>query len=298
MAKRGTLEHPKTKRLARLLGVVPGVVLGLLETIWHFTGDYRKDGGLSTADIEDALDSGGWLSLFSIDQIVGALHNPDKECVWLDRLSDGRWFVHDWPTHREDGVHATLFRAVQKFANGQIPKPRSMSKDERARLDAVWKEDAETFTDTAEIVNGHKQTSGGHTENVLPFHSKPYQAIPFHSMHGPEIEEVICFAQKIGRTEAEARAFHAYYAERGWKAGEDQIRKWEAVFRAWTPPLKVEHGGRSEEPRKTAAESRRISEGGPMDDGETPLQRQLRIEQERKAEEQRLRQSADDGGAA
>lgn len=134
MAKRGTLEHPKTKRLARILGVCPGVALGLVETIFHWVGEYRKDGALTLNDLEDALDSGGWLSMFTAEAVAAAMTNEVRECVWLDVMPDGRYYVHDWHDHADDAVNRWLARAKKFFANGARPDLSRLGKDERAAL--------------------------------------------------------------------------------------------------------------------------------------------------------------------
>lgn len=138
MAKRGTLEHPKTKRLSRLLGTVPGVALGVLETIWHWIGEYRKDGGITMNDLEDALDSGGWLSMFSAEAVAAAMTSSERECIWLDLLPDGRMFIHDWHVHADDAVNRSLARAKRYFANGARPDLARLGKDEREALRAHY----------------------------------------------------------------------------------------------------------------------------------------------------------------
>lgn len=136
MAKRGTLEHPKTKRLARILGVCPGVAMGMLETIWHWVGDYRKDGAVTMVDLEDALDSGGWLTMFSAEMVAAAMTNVERECIWLDVLPDGRLYIHDWHVHSDDAVNRALARAKRYFANGLRPDLTRLGKDEREAIRA------------------------------------------------------------------------------------------------------------------------------------------------------------------
>lgn len=300
MAKRGTLEHPKTKRLARLLKVPPGVALGLLETIWHFVGDYRKAGGLSNADIEDALDAGGWLAMFTAEQVLQALHNQEKECVWIDPLPDGRWVIHDWAVHCEDSIHATLYRALQRFADGTIPKPRSMSKDERERLEKLWGNVPATSTKQDETSNGHLEMSNGHTEHVLPSQAKPSQATPLLGDAGPEepalteIEddlfgepskakpeswaEIYEYADKIKLPREEAKAWLDRTKTVGWVHGPSKIpvKCWKSSMNTWKKKwIEMESekpkNGKASTPTLTAEEAGKINSGEGLPDYGSPV---------------------------
>lgn len=108
MAKRGTLDHPKTKRLARALGAKPWAALGLLEAFWHWVGRYRPSGLLSHEDILDCSDTIGF--------------DDDLACVlqsagWLDAVGEN-YYVHDWHDHADDSVKKVLAKRNERFANG------------------------------------------------------------------------------------------------------------------------------------------------------------------------------------
>jgi hypothetical protein len=137
VAKRGTLNHPKNQRLAKALKVGPGVTLGLLETIWEWASIYKSVGQLSFSDMEEALDYGKWrLTFKDYARVVDALSDP-KHC-WLDPLDDGSFFIHDWPDHANDSVHAKLYREVKTFANGVRPLPKKIGKREKPKLAELW----------------------------------------------------------------------------------------------------------------------------------------------------------------
>jgi len=298
MAKRGTLEHPKTKRLARLLKVPPGVALGLLETIWHFVGDYRKAGGLSNADIEDALDAGGWLAMFTAEQVLQALHNQEKECVWIDPLPDGRWVIHDWAVHCEDSIHATLYRALQRFADGTMPKPRSMSKDEREKLEKLWSNVPKTSTNQDETSVGHLEMSNGHTENVLPSQAKPLQATPFTLWSDSEEpdaptenifdepskakprswQEIYDYADHIGLPREEAEAWLNRTKMVGWVYGPSKlpVKCWQSSMVTWKKGWKKglssgQANGKPTTPVLTAEEAGKINSGEGLPDYGSPV---------------------------
>ncbi|HZG83863.1 DnaD domain protein [Paenibacillus sp.] len=52
--------HPKTKKLARLLGVSVPAAVGHLHFLWWWALDYAQDGDLSRFDNEDIADACGW----------------------------------------------------------------------------------------------------------------------------------------------------------------------------------------------------------------------------------------------
>ena len=121
MAKRNTLEHPKNKRLARTLDTIPGITLGLLESIWHWTAKFKPQGLLTKLDLDDALRDAGWLSLWTTDQVLDALVNPEHR--WLEKV-DKDYYVHDWHLHADDWIQQHVLRNFETFALGHAPKRR------------------------------------------------------------------------------------------------------------------------------------------------------------------------------
>ena len=138
MAKRGTINHPKNKRLARVLKTVPGVTQGLLETFWQWVGTYARDGAITAFDVEEILDFGGWLEIFTPEQVITAMTDELRGCRWLDLLEDGRFYVHDWHEHCDDAIHTGLYKAKQFFADGTKPKARGVYKEEASELKSWW----------------------------------------------------------------------------------------------------------------------------------------------------------------
>lgn len=53
-------EHPKTRRLARKLGVPLPQAIGHLHLLWWWAMDYAPDGDLSRWEAGDIADAGGW----------------------------------------------------------------------------------------------------------------------------------------------------------------------------------------------------------------------------------------------
>lgn len=97
--KRGSPDHPKTKRLAQILGLARWEVVGLLESLWHFTSNYAKRGDIgkwSDAEIASHLE---W-SRCPAEELINAL----VEVRLVDRCSQNRLLVHDWEDHCDQTV--------------------------------------------------------------------------------------------------------------------------------------------------------------------------------------------------
>lgn len=81
--------HPKTKKLARLLGVSLPAAVGHLHYLWWWALDFAQDGGLDKYDADDIADAMQWDG--DADQLVGALIASGH----IDETDDGL-VVHDW----------------------------------------------------------------------------------------------------------------------------------------------------------------------------------------------------------
>ena len=162
MAKRGTLDHPKNRRLARALSLVPGASLGLLETIWHWVAKYQPTGRLTRLDLEDALDSGGWLPTLNVDDVIAVM--TDESSQWLDAIDNGAFYIHDWHEHADDAVHMHLARNLKRFASGIIPNLKRFSREDRERLESAYAEQGNK-QDAHDI---HENAHGVRTECALP----------------------------------------------------------------------------------------------------------------------------------
>lgn len=126
MAKRGILEHPKTLRLARKLGIEPWAAVGLLECFWHWCARYAIT-GVITSDPEDFADgiryNGNAKDLFYALQFAG----------FIDELGDGRIVVHDARDHADNTWKQNLKDAGLSWWDGSSPfKPRASESQENA----------------------------------------------------------------------------------------------------------------------------------------------------------------------
>jgi hypothetical protein len=81
--------HPKTKKLARLLGVTIPAAVGHLHFLWWWALDFAQEGSLSKYDAADISDAMQWEG--DADQLIDALVLSG----YIDETDEGL-VVHDW----------------------------------------------------------------------------------------------------------------------------------------------------------------------------------------------------------
>jgi hypothetical protein len=115
VVKRGTPEHPKLIRLAKLLGVRRYVAVGLLELLWHLTARYTPAGDVgkwSDDEIATALDWDGDPAVIVRAFVASGL---------VERHPEHRLIVHDWAEHADDTVKLLLKRRQRDFVSRHVP---------------------------------------------------------------------------------------------------------------------------------------------------------------------------------
>lgn len=93
--------HDLSERIAMPLFAA----VGILEAIWHYSGDFAPRGDVgraSNAAISRAIDWRKKPELL-VDSLVDA--------KWLDRSEEHRLIVHDWPDHAQEWVKKKLMRS-------------------------------------------------------------------------------------------------------------------------------------------------------------------------------------------
>ena len=81
--------HPKTKKLARLLGVSLPAAVGHLHYLWWWALDFAQDGTLGKYDAADIADAMQWDG--DADQLIDALLSAG----YIDETGSGL-VIHDW----------------------------------------------------------------------------------------------------------------------------------------------------------------------------------------------------------
>ena len=105
--------------------------LGIVEAFWHHVAKYHEDGditGLKPGTLARSIRYTG-----DPAELLAAM----VEAGFVDRLGE-RLIVHGWSEHADDATQSRLFRALQPFADGSVPKPAKIGKDERAELERQW----------------------------------------------------------------------------------------------------------------------------------------------------------------
>jgi hypothetical protein len=112
--KRGTPEHPKLVRFAKVLGVRRYVAVGLLEMLWHLTARYTPAGDVgkwSDEEIATALDWDGKPAVLTQALVESGL---------LERHPAHRLIIHDWAEHADDAVKLLLKRRGCGFVSRHV----------------------------------------------------------------------------------------------------------------------------------------------------------------------------------
>jgi hypothetical protein len=108
--KRGTPNHPKTHRLAELLGISWATAVGHLELLFHFAGHYTPRGDIGRYGEKRLAGAVGWKGKPS--KLIDAL----VEAGWLDRNPDETILLHDWDEHADRAVKKRLARGSNSGA--------------------------------------------------------------------------------------------------------------------------------------------------------------------------------------
>lgn len=100
--KRGTPDHPKIRRLAKILNISRTHAVGIVECLFHFTMEHAPQGNVGKWTDEEIADGIGWET--DPKPLIDAL----LAAGWLDADDQFRLLVHDWADHADRGVRMRL----------------------------------------------------------------------------------------------------------------------------------------------------------------------------------------------
>lgn len=106
-------EHPKTKRLCRLLALPRPMVVGYLHFLWWWAYDYAPEGDLSAFSDEDIADAVDW------EGDPGAFVQALIQSGFID---DGR-HIHDWEDFAQKWIERRRADRERKRAERRKPEP-------------------------------------------------------------------------------------------------------------------------------------------------------------------------------
>jgi hypothetical protein len=117
MALRGTLTHRKTRRLGNLMHIPACFALGIVESLWHVTGEQAPTGAIGKMSDEDIA-----MEMF-YDGDAPAMILALVQSGFLEANEEHRLIVHDWHIHASNSVRLELMRRGERFADGSPARP-------------------------------------------------------------------------------------------------------------------------------------------------------------------------------
>lgn len=263
--------HPKTQKLARILGLSKPTVVGHLHYLWWWATDYAQDGDLGRFDALDIAIGAEWEG--NPDLFVDALIRAG----FLDRVDYSEDLViHDWNDYA-----GKLIERRAKNAE-RMRDARAGTKEERAtHVQRTQRARATLPNTTKQNTTEHNLTVGEESPNTPP-RARKKSAPGFDVFYER-------YPRKTGRQDAEKAWIkldpsHELIEE--IHAAVERQKGWESWQSGYIPhPATFLNGRRWEDeepPRKQAASNGRASPG------ESTLERNLRnlwgTEQEREPE--------------
>lgn len=207
-------QHPKTRKLARLLGVSIPTALGHLHLLWHFALKYAQDGDLTRFDDADIAEGCLWEG--DPQTLCAALHGAGFVDTSANDEPLGIW-LHDWQDYGGKAIK-------QKESNADRQQRW------RDRQKGVTKQSPNArVTVTSPLYNALEENRGDKKrveENIPPSHPPtPMRPNPSPPDGGGKVRAI---PKSSTLNDAEKRAFDRWYsgypnkqhrpeAERAWK---------------------------------------------------------------------------------
>ncbi len=107
--KRSAPHHQKMYDLAKRLGMPIYAAVGIMEMLWHFSGQNTPEGDIGRVSDVQIAGAIGW------DRKPDVLIKALVASTFLDRHPDYRLIVHNWPKHCEQTVRKTLLNRGSHF---------------------------------------------------------------------------------------------------------------------------------------------------------------------------------------
>jgi len=225
--KRGTPDHPKTRRLARRLGIHIAQAVGHLEMFWHEVAEYAPQGDCGRNEDRDLEEGAKWPG--SAGAFVAALVAER----FVDEDAAHRLVVHDWSEHADGAVHRKLARAHLPFADGTIPKLAGLTKLERERAEQHFRENGSHMT-AAGLPPDCRVTAAGPSHGSLPRPAPPRPTIQTDSP-SPSAARAAEGPSRRAQVERDREAVVAYWVQLGGHPDrKDRRMVWEALQKGYS----------------------------------------------------------------
>ena len=267
-AHQGLAQHPKTKRLARMLDISTAEAIGHLFLFWWWALEYADDGDLSKFDAYDIADAAQWNG--DAESFLEAMIDcgPGDSGGFIERR-DGGLFVHDWDEY--------MGRLLEKREQNKQRQTRFRDKknaSKAAAVEDVTRDKTQSNTDvhsTSRVSNAllTRESQGYTTQHNSTVHNSTVPTTPptppsqgggaageayppdfelFWSAYPRRVEKRVAFKAWLGVVRhgadpAELReAAEAYRADTARKGTPQDKIKHAATFmhedrwRDWLPP--------------------------------------------------------------
>lgn len=167
--------HPKTKKLARLLGISLPTAVGYLHYLWWWALDFAQDGTLDRYETDDIADAMQWDG--DADELVTAL----VKSGYIDNTEDGL-VLHDWGEYAGKLLERRAKdRARKRAAAEAAGVPQELHRKDEENDEAEDGTPSASFVTNQPTVpnptNSTKQTVPNRTEPTEPTADKP-AAVP------------------------------------------------------------------------------------------------------------------------
>lgn len=182
-------EHPKTKKLCRILNISKREAVGTLHLLWWWALDYAEDGDLSRYDDLDIAIGADW------DQSETDFVNALVSAGFLDRDGD-QLFIHDWRDYAGKLIERREKNA-QRMRDARANHDQSTNNERASHVQG-------TMHARAELQNQTKPTEPDHTEPTPPHPPKGERVRPIKPLDLTGFEEFYeIFPRHVGRDPAE-----------------------------------------------------------------------------------------------
>ena len=220
--KRNAFDHPKFRRLAKLLDLPsPWAPLGIMEAISHFTAKHAIQGDIGKWSDEEIADGIGW------DKEPAKLIEALVEARLFDRDRTHRLVVHDWKDHADDSVRKTLKRNGRDFISaGSVPQESGHVPDTSGKVatSSACQSQSQSQSQSQPPVVPQGTEGDGEDQDAKP---KRKRFTP------PTLDEVTAYCQER-QNGIDPQAFIDYYQAQGWKlANGNAMKDWQCAMRNW-----------------------------------------------------------------
>ena len=190
-AHQGLSQHPKTKRLARMLNISVREAVGSLFMFWWWAMEYAEDGDLSDYEATDIADAVQWEG--NPEEFLKAMIEcgPGNKYGFIEKTEDGM-FIHDW-----EDFSGRYFEKREKNRQRQqkFREKNSVTRYENVSNESVTRESRGYITE--EDITEDKITEDNITEQKITEEDTP---TPTHHPDDDAVklrEIILCWNEKL-----------------------------------------------------------------------------------------------------